>query len=457
MSKKYELDMCNGPILSKLLRFTVPLMFSSILQLLFNAADIVVVGNWCGDNALAAVGSNTALINLLVNFFVGLSVGANVVCAHNIGSKNDENVSRTVHTAMALSIVSGIIITAIGCIFTRQILEWMSTPEKVLPLAATYLRIYFVGMTSTMIYNFGSAILRAVGDTKRPLYFLLAAGVINVLLNLLFVICFDLGVAGVAYATIISQTISAVLIVICLVRSEGSIRLKIKAIGINWKIFSKILKVGLPASFQGVIFSISNVIIQSSVNSFGETVLAGSSAAANIEGFVYMSMNAFHQATVSFTGQNMGAAKFDRIRKILITAEICVTVTGIIMGNAAYLLGDKLLYIYTDSSAVVAAGMDRLGVISRTYALCGMMDVLVGSLRGMGYAILPTIVSLVGICGVRLLWIFTFFRQPQFHTVISLYLTYTVSWIIVIIALVICYICAMRHVRKKYARRSLQS
>lgn len=447
-TNKYKIDMCNGPILPKLLAFAVPLMLSSILQLLFNAADIVVVGKFAGDDALAAVGSNTALINLLTNFFLGLSVGANVLVARFYGAKEEKETSETVHTAMLLAVFSGIILTGIGCIGARQILIWMHTPEEVLPLAATYLRIYFIGMTAMMLYNFGSAILRAVGDTKRPLYYLAFAGVINVILNLLFVIVFDMSVAGVALATVISQCISATLIIRCMMRDKDMTRLDLKKLRIYKTRFIKILQIGLPASFQGIIFSISNVIIQASVNTFGNIVVAGNSAAQNIEGFVYVSMNAFHQATISFTSQNVGAGRYERINKILIRAELSVITVGLVLGNLCYLFGRPLLSIFTSSAVTQDAGMKRIAVICTTYCLCGMMDVMVGSLRGLGYSVMPTIVSLIGACGLRLLWIFTFFRMERFHTLTSLYMTYPVSWIVTTLAHVICFIIVRRKIEQ---------
>ena len=446
--KKYEMDMCNGPILSKMLVFALPLMCSSILQLLFNAADIIVVGNYAGDNSLAAVGSTSALINLLTNFFLGLSVGANVLVARYSGAKKEQEERETVHTAMLLSVYSGIILTVVGCIGAGKILEWMQTPEDVLPLAALYLRIYFGGITATMLYNFGSAILRAVGDTKRPLYYLSVAGVINIVLNLVFVIVFKLDVAGVALATVISQCISALLIIRCMMKAEGGIRLEFSLLRINMDKFRRILQIGLPASFQGMIFSFSNVIIQSSVNSFGAITVAGNSAAANIEGFVYVAMNAFHQAAISFTGQNIGGAKYERVNRILYVAEGCVLVVGLLLGNLAVLFGRSLLALYTNSAQVVDAGMIRLRIICSVYALCGMMDVVVGSLRGMGYAVLPMVVSLIGACGLRLVWIFTFFRMETFHTRESLYLTYPASWFLTFLAHLVCYVI----VRKKLAK-----
>lgn len=443
---KYEIDMCSGSIPGKMLLFTLPLMASSILQLLFNAADIIVVGQFAGDNALAAVGSNTALINLLTNFFLGLSIGANVLVARYYASKKEADMTETVHTAMLLSIYSGIFLTIVGCAGAKQILIWMQTPTDVLELAVIYLRIYFLGMTATMIYNFGSAILRAVGDTKRPLYYLSCAGVVNVALNLLFVIVFRMGVAGVATATVISQCISAALIIFCMMHEQGGIRLDPGKLSVNRQKFFQILKIGLPASFQGILFSISNVIIQSSVNTFGSVVVAGNSAAANIESFVYVAMNSFHQAAISFTSQNIGAGRYERINRILYSAEACVIAVGLVLGNVFVFFGRPLLGLYSSSPAIIDAGMLRMNVIARTYALCGMMDVMVGALRGLGYSVMPMIVSLIGACGLRLIWIFTLFQAEPFHNPTSLYLTYPVSWLLTFTAHVICFLIVRRKI-----------
>ena len=445
--KRYEIDMVNGPILKKMLLFTIPLMFSSILQLLFNAADIVVVGRFAGDNSLAAVGCNGALINLMTNVFLGLSVGGNVLAARDYGAGNEEELSKTVHTAMLLGIISGIILTIVGVIFAPQLLELMQTPENVLPLAALYLRIYFLGMTAMMVYNFGSALLRSIGDTKRPLYYLVAAGVINVILNLIFVIVFRMDVAGVGLATVISQCVSAALVVRCMMREQGGIRLEFGKLHIYRDKLLQIIQVGLPAGFQGAVFSLSNVVIQSSVNLFGETVVAGNSAAMNLEGFVYVSMNAFHQAAISFTSQNVGAGRQDRIRKILLTAEGCVIVTGVLFGWTMYAFGRPLLHIYSSSETVADAGMVRMQIILLTYALCGMMDVVVGVLRGMGYSVGPMIMSLVGACGLRLVWIATVFRIPQFHRISTVYLSYPITWVITFIAQLALYFYASKKMR----------
>ncbi|MCR5101371.1 MAG: MATE family efflux transporter [Butyrivibrio sp.] len=443
-SKKYEIDMCNGPILGKLLLFTVPLMASSILQLLFNTADIIVVGKYVGDNALAAVGSNSSLINLLTNFFIGLSVGVNVLVSRYYGSSRKDELSDTVHTSILISIISGIILSFIGFIGAPVILTWMSVPENVLPLSILYIRVYFLGMTSTMLYNFGASILRAVGDTRRPLYYLTIAGVINVILNLIFVIGFNLSVAGVALATIISQTVSAVLVIRCLVTSDSVIKLDLKKLRLDKDKTLKIIRIGLPASVQGMLFSFSNVIIQSSINGFGEIVVAGSSAASNLEGYVYVSMNSFYQATISFVSTNLGARKYERINRIVILALCSVTVVGLALGNLVYFFGVPLLSIYTSSEAVIEAGLIRLLFICCPYFLCGLMDTIVGAIRGLGYSVMPMIVSLIGACGLRLIWIFTFFRLDYFHSPEMLYITYPVSWTVTFLTHVICFIIVRR-------------
>ncbi len=446
---KYSMDMCSGPILKKMLAFTIPLMFSSILQLLFNAADVVVVGRFAGDNSLAAVGSTSSLINLLTNLFVGLSIGANVCAARYFGAKHDDALHETVHTSVTLSLISGVFLTAVGIPCARLMLELMQTPDEIIGLAGDYLRIYFLGMTSTMVYNFGSALLRAVGDTKRPLYYLFAAGVLNVVLNLLFVIKFNMDVVGVALATVISQTLSAALVVRCLMREKTGIRLILRELKIYKTRLKTILRIGLPAGFQGIVFSLSNVVIQSSVNTFGNIVVAGNSAAANIEGFVYVAMNSFYQATLSFTSQNYGAGNYDRIGKILLRGELCVTAVGLILGNLAVFFGEPLLSIYSDSPEVIAAGMVRMRFICRTYALCGIMDVLVGSLRGIGYSVMPMIVSLLGACGLRLVWLATVFQIPQLHIIEIVYASYPVSWLVTAGVHVICYFWARKRINIK--------
>ena len=450
-SKNYQLDMTNGSIVGKLIRFSGPLIFSGILQLLFNAADIVVVGRFAGDNSLAAVGSTSSLINLLVNLFVGLSVGTNVVAANYFGAGKKNELSKTVHTAILLSIYSGIILTIVGVIGAKQILRLMQSPEEVLVKATLYLQIYFGGITATMVYNFGSALLRAKGDTQRPLFILLFAGIINVVLNLIFVVFFKMDVAGVALATVISQTISAVLVLVCLIKEEDEFKLNIKKMKMDRDIFIRIVKIGVPAGFQGIMFSFSNVIIQSSVNSFGAITIAGNSAASNLEGFVYVAMNGFAQGTLTFTSQNAGATKYQRVKKVVIASEIIVMVIGLILGNLMYLCGRPLLGIYTDSPIVVDAGMERLSIICTTYCLCGMMDVAASAIRGLGHSLLPMFVTVIGVCGLRLLYIGTIFMLPQFHSCKMLFMSYPISWGITFIAQLVCFGIILKKIMKKNA------
>ena len=447
MKKSYEMDMCSGPILKKILIFSIPLMLSGVLQLLFNAADVIVVGRFAGSQSLAAVGSTTALINLLINIFIGLSVGANVVVARAYGGKRERDVSESVHTAIALSLVSGVLLIIMGLAFSRLLLEMMGTPDDVLDKAALYMRIYFAGMPVVMLYNFGSAILRAVGDTRRPLYYLSAAGVVNVLLNLFFVIYLHMDVAGVALATVISQAISAFLVLRALGQSEGGLKLELKKIKIYKNKMFQIFKIGLPAGMQGAIFSISNVLIQSSVNSFGSVAMAGNAASANIEGFVYNAMNAVYQTNLSFTSQNMGGKKYTRITKIMFTCLGTVTAVGMLLGFGAYAFGGELLRIYSTDQEVIQFGMLRMSIIATTYFACGWMDTMVGSLRGIGYSVLPMIVSLTGACGLRILWIFTIFARHR--TLASLYISYPVSWVITAGAHLICYFIITRKMPKK--------
>ncbi len=446
MKRSYEIDMCNGPLLGKILRFAVPLMCSGILQLLFNAADIVVVGQFTGSDALAAVGSTGSLNNLIVNIFLGLSIGSSVLVAQYYGAQDWKNMYQVVHTSMLLSAISGVVLIFLGISLAGPLLELMGTPENVLDQAVLYMRIVFVGMPAMMIYNFGAAILRAVGDTRRPLIFLLIAGIVNVILNLFFVIVFHMGVAGVALATVISQCISAFLVVLCLARSSGAYKLYIKQLRIYKEQALQIVRIGLPAGIQGAVFSISNVLIQSSINSFGSIAMAGNTAASNIEGFVYTSMNALYQASLSFTSQNIGAKKVHRIVPVLVRCLSCVVVIGIGLSALAILFGHQLLGIYSNDPEVIEYGIGRLSVVCFTYFLCGMMDVTCGSIRGMGYSVTPTIVSLAGACGLRILWIFTVFAWDR--SLFTLYLSYPVSWVITFAAHLICFIVFFRKWKK---------
>lgn len=444
--KSYEIDMCHGPLLGKILIFSIPLILSGILQLLFNAADVVVVGRFAGSQSLAAVGSTSSLINLLTNVFIGLSVGANVLIARYYGAGQEKEVSDTVHTAVLLSIICGIILCVAGIALAGPLLKLMGTPEDVLGKAIRYMRIYFLGMPVMLLYNFGSSILRAIGDTKRPLYYLTAAGAVNVVLNLIFVVGWKMDVAGVALATIISQCISAGCIVGCLIRSESCFRLCPARMRIHKDKLIRIVKIGLPAGMQGAIFSISNVLIQSSVNSFGSVAMAGNTAAANVEGFVYTSMNAMHQTAVSFTSQNLGGKQYGRISRVLFQCLTIVTLIGLLMGNGAFLMGRQIMGIYSTDSQVIEYGMLRLSVICTTYLLCGIMDTMVGAIRGLGYSVIPMIVSLVGACGLRVVWIMTVFQWKR--SLFTLYISYPISWAITFMAHVICYIVIRKHVKR---------
>ena len=446
--KSYRMDMTEGPLTSKIIKFTIPVMLTAILQLLFNTADVIVVGRFTGKTALAAVGSTGSLINLLVSLFMGLSIGTNVLVARYQGARDDKSVSETVHTSIALGVIGGLILLIIGIAATRPLLEMMATPEDVIDQSTIYMRILFLGMPLNLILNFGAAVLRAIGDTKRPLYYLTIAGIINLFLNIFLVTVFSLGVAGVAIATVISEGVSCVLILLCLKHETGAIRLYFNRIKINPSKCVDIMKIGLPAGLQGCIFSISNVLIQSSVNSFGSTVMAGNTAASNIEGFVYVSMNSLHQTCISFTSQNFGAGKFKRIKKVLINCLIIVAITGLVLGNSAYFFGKYLLSAYNNEAEVISYGLIRLSIISTMYFLCGLMDVMVGAMRGIGYSILPMIVSLVGACGLRIVWIYTVF--VKFRTLDILFISYPVTWTITFLSHLVCYYIVTRKYKDKF-------
>lgn len=447
MKKSYEMDMCNGPILSKVLVYAFPLMLSGILQLLFNAADVIVVGRFAGSQSLAAVGSTSALINLLVNVFIGLSVGVNVLVAQFYGAKKEQDVNETVHTAVAISLVSGVFLVFIGFMLSRPLLELMGTPADVIDKSTIYMKFYFAGMPVIMLYNFGSAVLRAVGDTRRPLYYLTIAGVVNVLLNVFFVTQLHMDVAGVALATVLAQVISAGLVVKALMESDGCLKLELKKLRIDQSKLKKIVRVGLPAGMQGAIFSISNVLIQSSVNSFGSIAMAGNTTAQNIEGFIYTAMNAVYQTNLSFTSQNYGGRKFSRLNRITLTCIGVVTVVGLVLGLSCYGAGEFLVGIYSSDPEVVQYGLTRLSVFGTTYFICGIMDTMVGAIRGLGYSILPMCVSLTGACAFRIVWIYTIFQWNR--TLMTLYLSYPASWIVTTIAHVACFIIIRKKLPKE--------
>ena len=423
---KYEIDMCNGPLLKKILLFSLPLMLSGILQLLFNAADVVIVGRFAGAHALAAVGSTTSLINLLINVFMGLSVGTNVMTARYLGTNDEKGVGELVHTSLLLAFVSGVVLIFIGFFLSEPILSLMGTPDDVLDQAVLYMRVYFTGMPVVMVYNFGYAVFRAIGDTRRPLYYLTIAGILNVVLNILFVTQFNMGVAGVAAATVISQALSSVLLLRALAKTDACYKFVLKKLAIKKKQLFMIIRVGLPAGIQGSLFSISNVLIQSSVNYFGTIVMAGNAAASNIGNFQYTAMNSFYQTAISFVSQNFGAGKFERIKRIAFLCIACVSVTGIVLGIVAFVFGENLLGIYSTEPEVIKFGLIRLSMIGLPYFMAGIMDVLVGCIRGMGYSVVPMIASLIGVCGLRIVWIFSIFQR--YKTLEVLYLSYAVTW-----------------------------
>lgn len=449
--KSRSMDLVHGPMLSGIIQYTIPIILSSVLQLLFNAADLMVVGQFCGSISVGAVSSTGAITNLIINLFVGLSIGAGVCVAHAMGSRQDEELHRTIHTAIPVAILSGILLTVIGVVLSRPLLVWMQTPADVLPLASTYMTIYFAGMTFTLLYNFGASILRAAGDTKSSLIYLTVAGVLNVILNLVFVVLFHMNVAGVALATIISQAVSAVLVLRELMHRPDACRFIPKQSHIHMEPLMKMIRIGLPAGVQGCMFSISNVIIQSSVNSFGNSALiAGNGASANIEGFVYTSMNAVSQASVNYVGQNLGAHRFDRIRKSLGVCLGLVTVLGITMGGLAFLFSEQLLGFYiTDSAEAIAFGQLRMLWICAPYFVCGLMDVVTGALRGLGKSLLPMLVSILGVCVLRIFWIYTVFQIPQYHTPDCLYASYIISWTVTFICQFVLFQLAIHKLHKQ--------
>ena len=427
--KSKNQSMLQGPLLGSIISYTVPIILTSILQLLFNAADLVVVGRFCGSISVAAVGATGSITALIVNLFIGLSVGAGVTVAHGVGSREDEVVHRTVHTAIPMALVSGAVLTVLGILLSEKLLTMMGTPENVLKLSTVYMQIYFAGITFTMIYNFAASILRAVGDTRSPLVFLTIAGVINVLLNLIFVTVLHMNVAGVALATAISQAFSAIAMVVVLMKRTDAAKLNLRKLRFYGEQVKKMIRIGLPAGIQSSLFSISNVMIQSSVNSFGDILMSGNAASQNIEGFLYVTMNSFHQTAVNFIGQNVGAKQYGRVKKIVWICLGCVLVTGAAMGTLICGFGEQLLSIYiTDSAEAVAWGLVRMGIIARFYFLCGVMDVSTGALRGLGASVSPMVISVLGVCGVRIGWIATIFQIPRFHTPQCLYSSYIFSW-----------------------------
>lgn len=444
---KYEIDMVNGTIMPKLITFAIPLMLSGILQLLFNAVDIIVVGRFSGSQSLAAVGSTSSLINMLTNLFIGISLGANVLAARFYAAGKHKEMSETVHTSILTAFISGVLMIFVGIFFSRPALELMDTPSNVIELATLYMRIYFVGMPFFMLYNYGAAILRAVGDTKRPLIFLVVSGVTNACLNLLLVIVFKMDVAGVAIATVISQMISCVLVLICLYKTDAVYQLRFKKLRIKWEYLGQIFRIGIPAGIQSTLISFSNVLLQSSVNSFGSIAMAGYTAANNVLSFLYMGANSITQACMSFTSQNYGARKPKRMDKVLIDGLILQVVICLTLGVLAYVFGNQVSNIYTDDPNVIKCSVEILALTTVPYFLCGFMDTFPGVLRGMGRSTVPMILCLLGTVGVRILWIYCFF--PHNRTLGYLFVSYPVSWIATIVMQLIYYIFIRKEVHKE--------
>ena len=445
-NNKYEIDMCNSTIMDKLISFALPLMISGMLQLMFNAVDIIVVGRFTGSQALAAVGSTTALICTFTNLFIGVSLGANVLAARFYASGKTKEMSETVHTAILLALISGIAMSVIGILCARESLVLIATPDDIIGQAALYLRIYFLGMPFFMLYNYGAAILRAVGDTKRPLMYLIAAGTANAVLDLILVIIFKMGVAGVAIGTITSQFISCVLVIRCLCKTDAIYKLYISKLRIKKYYLIQILKVGLPAGIQSTVINFSNVLLQSSVNSFGEIAMAGYTAANNILGFLYVSVNSVTQACMSFTSQNYGVRKFKRMDKVLADCAILSIIVSVVIGGGSYLLGHQILGIYTKQEDVIQCGMEILSISTIPYFLCGLMDMIPGSMRGVGYSAVPMILSIIGTVGTRLVWIYGVF--PEHRSLYVLFMSYPVSWGLTIVMQAICLVFVRRKIRK---------
>ena len=439
--------MCNGTIMDKLISFALPLMVSGILQLMFNAVDIIVVGRFSGSQALAAVGSTTALINVFTNLFIGVSLGANVLAARFYAAGKDKEMSETVHTAITLALVSGVVMAVVGLVFSRWALEIMGTPADVIDQSTLYMRIYFLGMPFFMVYNYGAAILRAVGDTKRPLMFLIVAGVINAVLNMFLVIAFHMGVAGVAIATVISQMISCLLVLRCLYKTDSSYQLRFSRLCMKKFYLVQIFQVGIPAGIQSTVINISNALLQSSVNSFGSTAMAGYTAANNVLGFLYASVNAVTQACMSFTSQNYGVGKYKRMDRVLLDCGILSFIIAFVLGCGSYIFGGEILKIYTEDPEVIRCGVEILSITTVPYFLCGIMDLFPGALRGMGHSGVPMILSIIGTVGTRIVWIFWIF--PEYRSLYTLFISYPASWGITIVMQVICFVFVRRNVHRQ--------
>lgn len=439
--RKSNVDVINGRLIPNIISYTMPIILTSVLQLMFNAADLIVVGNFCGGISVAAVGATGSISNLIVNLFIGLSVGAGVAVAQGIGSRDEDSIRRMVHTSLPSAVIGGIVITAVGIFFARPFLVMMDTPEEVLPLSVVYMQIYFGGMVFNLVYNFAAAILRAAGDTKSPLVFLTISGVVNVVLNIIFVTALHMDVAGVALATIISQALSALLVVVALMRRTDACKLELRKLRFYGHQLLKMLRIGLPAGIQGSLFSIANVIIQSSYNSFGDVALSGISAAINLEGFVYVCLAAYQQTAITFVGQNYGAGRYERIQSIYRALLICSGVTVLSVGLLTWAFGHQLLSIYIPGEEeAIAYGLTHVAWMCSLYFICGLMEATTGALRGLGASLVPMLISVLGICGIRVLWVYTIFQVERFHTLFSLILSYPISWTISFIAQLIAFL-----------------
>ena len=445
--RKNEIDLTEGKYLPKLIRFALPIMVTGVLQLMFNAVDSMVVGQFVGDGALAAVTSTGALITLIVNLFLGISVGSNVLAAQYYGAKREKDVTEVLHTSVVLSLILGIVVLLIGQFFSRTFLNWMGSPDDVIDDAALYLKIYFIGAPFSLLYNFSAAILRAAGDTKHPLIFLTIGGVLNVFLNLFCVLVLHLGVEGVAIGTIVSQFVSAVLVTVYYFSGKAPVRLVLKDLKISWKKLKTILMIGIPAGVQSIMFSISNVIIQSAVNSFGKIILAGNGAANQIDNITYTAMQSVAQTSINFVGQNVGAKKYDRIRRGLWILLGMVSAVGLVFGGGMYLLGPQLLGIFTSTPESIEAGMLKLLFLGVPYFIGGIMDTLAGAVRGLGTSIAPMVVAILGTCVLRVVWIMTVFQQ--YHTLESLFVTYPISWAVSAVGHGVCFLILFRRMRRK--------
>lgn len=452
------MNMCEGPFLKKILLYTIPIVLTGLLQLTFNAADLIIVGRFCGSVSVAAVGATGALTNLIVNLFMGLSVGSGVSVAQALGAGQKKEVHQIIHTAIPSAIIGGIVLAIIGVSFSGTFLQWMGTPDDVIPLSSLYMKIYFGGILGPMVYNFGASILRASGDTKSPLIFLSTAGLINVVLNTVFVTVFHMDVAGVALATVISQFFAATMVLLVLMKRTDACRLELRKLRIYKRPLLKIIRIGIPSGIQGSMFSVSNVILQSSVNALGSVFMSGHAAASNLEGFLYTTINSFHQSALNFTGQNVGARRYDNVKRVVTICICCAMIVSVVLGFHLWLFGKPLLSIYiTDSAEAIYYGTVRMTFVVLPYFIVGVMDVMSGVLRGMGASLSPMLISVIGVCGIRIGWIYTGYQLFSDSSIelraMMLYLIYPATWLITAAAEFIAYKIIVKKQQKKWAEQ----